>query len=731
MPLHSKGDNELVMVRRRQTGDIEIRRADEFSRVRPFFAIEDRTLHYVGSDRTRVCRCSSPERHFVRTFNVASESTHLNANLTLYMNRHCLESCTIAAFRTYRRRREAQWAKDAVFIDEFHYANFDKTLLCRCLRPSSHEYGRPRNLEIVEQCAEFFCLYKEAMKVSREQWRRIDGDSPPSYTPEPQVEYSRSTKPRFESSPYCRMPSHEPMNSEEQSRRRSEPEMRIRSIAERMAPGISRHRCKDSAMQQGPEMPPKVWHDGRPSLWKVPDSTFSGVSTPLGSTFSPPTGAPNAAGKIPLKHRSISMDSAHRASTSTYWTQIQRDAGVGEEDLGPEPLYPVGARLDTAFCMRPILLGVQNVPIVYKPYDDEPSPALSELASREYVAELPAATYVPELSSDTPRYRHIPTLKNLEGRDWDTVSELEAKSAFGTAHVEELPNCTSRNTRSAARLSSLFEQVMNIAELSVPNQDEYLHRVEFFSRGHSAFDGACQICKKSYRGENMRALVLPGCSHSMHESCFLCRLQTVDHQFGKCPICQEILCRRSLADRIGTDREAIFGSRFTPLPNEICIEFPQRSEVVKCRSEEEVAVVQLRLLKDYVDVHAEEVFHQWEANRAEPDWYAGVVRPVVRLYQGWNTTSHSQYFADAEAFLKLVAWAELERLMNVSRVETRRAPNVDAMFPQLAGLHQKFLWAIERYEKEKVTWETNVSGIVWCDKIASNTIRVAMSSHTP
>ena len=368
--------------------------------------------------------------------------------------------------------------------------------------------------------------------------------------------------------------------------------------------------------------------------------------------------------------------------------------------------------------------------VVYKPYDDETSPTVSGLASHGYLAELPTTTYVPELPSDTPRHRHTPTLKNLEGRDWDTVSELEVKSGFRTTHVAELPNRTSRITRDPARLSSLFEQVMNIAELSVPHQEEYLHRVAFFSHRHSAFDGVCQICTESHPDENMRALVLLGCSHSMHKSCLLRSFQTVDHQFGKCPICQVILCKRTLADRIGTDREAIFGPQFTPLPNEIRIEFPQRSKAVRCRSEEQAAVAQLRLLKDYVNIHAEEIFRMWEANRAEPDWYAGVVAPVVRLFQGWNTTSHSRYFADTAAFLKLVAWAELERLMNISHVEARRIPNENAMFPQLTELHRKFVWAIDRYEEEKVTWETDVSGIVGDEKIASNAIRVAMSSHT-
>jgi hypothetical protein len=105
-----------------------------------------------------------------------------------------------------------------------------------------------------------------------------------------------------------------------------------------------------------------------------------------------------------------------------------------------------------------------------------------------------------------------------------------------------------------------------------------------------------------------------------------------------------------------TDCDAIFGSQFTPLRHEVRVEFPQHGEAIKRRSEEEVAAAQLRLIKGYVDVHTEELFRLWESNRAEPDWFAGVVRPVVKLFQGWRGPAvRSRFFADREAFLKLVA----------------------------------------------------------------------------
>jgi hypothetical protein len=186
-----------------------------------------------------------------------------------------------------------------------------------------------------------------------------------------------------------------------------------------------------------------------------------------------------------------------------------------------------------------------------------------------------------------------------------------------------------------------------------------------------------------------------------------------------------------LADRIDTDREVIFSSQFTPVREDVRIEFPQRNEAVKCVSKEEVTIVQLCLIKDYVDLHPKEVFRLWEAHRAEPDWFSGVIQPVIKLFQGWTPTVRSRFFADREAFLKLVAWAELVRLMNTSRATLKKTQGNDALFPQLGELHRKFTWSLNRYNLEKKNWQTNRSGVLGCEKIAADVVRLAMDTYTP
>jgi hypothetical protein len=120
----------------------------------------------------------------------------------------------------------------------------------------------------------------------------------------------------------------------------------------------------------------------------------------------------------------------------------------------------------------------------------------------------------------------------------------------------------------------------------------------------------------------------------------------------------------------------------------------------------------------------------WEANRTEPDRFPGVVRPVVKLFQGWTLTVHSRFFANREALLKLVVWIELVRLMNTSHVTLKKTQGDEALFPQLREVHRKFTWSINRYNLEKNTWQTNRSGVFGCDKIAVDVVKLAMDTHT-
>lgn len=96
------------------------------------------------------------------------------------------------------------------------------------------------------------------------------------------------------------------------------------------------------------------------------------------------------------------------------------------------------------------------------------------------------------------------------------------------------------------------------------------------------------------------------------------------------------LCKRTLYDRFGADRKAIFGQSFANLRAGGRIEFALHGETIGCDSEEEVASAQPRLQKDHVDDHADQVYTQWRQTDFESERQVHVVVSVVQLFRCWD-----------------------------------------------------------------------------------------------
>jgi hypothetical protein len=536
MASHPRSKSDYVFVRSKRTGKIGVRHADEFSpHPHTSLPLQACVLHYIGAARTQICRCSDPSRHFEKKFNVASESTHLNASLLLYMNRHSFDSCSITDFHKYREGRKAQWVKDGVYVDSFHYVDREKVIICRCSEPF-HGYSTPRNPEIVERCAEYFCLHKGKTEVSKREWKVIGGDSPPAYSSGSQ-HVSHYTAQTQAGSSYS-------------------PEMEMRDPAKRIAP-IGRTPC--TTKQSEPEMPPEVWQNARPSICIPGYGTLSAQSTPMGSALSvTPAVPPPMPAKIRRIHQPTPLDRSRQSSTATYWSNIQRDTGVsGEEECPDTPRvyhqrtdsaldasvqrgigelsgsFPnprtsiAGATLGAPFFVTeldptsavfekdgdepayqspaPGLSGRMSAPFGYDSYyeeasrtprfekGDEVSVSSGDMSIpvgfddydgvfgtpvRTPVAELPVDRFAADLPAQPVRQRDTATLKNLEGWDWDTASEPDAKAKRSTIRVVRIEKpVTHRKSISATnsvRISSLFTQVLDIAGSSLPNQEEFL-----------------------------------------------------------------------------------------------------------------------------------------------------------------------------------------------------------------------------------------------------------------
>lgn len=342
------------------------------------------------------------------------------------------------------------------------------------------------------------------------------------------------------------------------------------------------------------------------------------------------------------------------------------------------------------------------------------------------MAELPLSELTSELDS-TPMYsrlvaHHSPTLRELEGRSPMCLPELEGRPSNVQSMSSKTKMPSIRDTQVVGQPS--WDGIL-------PNQEDFfLRHVTICSRENPMPPGDCSLCQSSYQAPDRRTIRIT-CGHFVHQECLMTKFRELDLEFGNCSVCGMAMCERGLDDQIDTDREAIFGSKFTLLATEERIDFLQRGRSVVCGSEEEVAATQLRLLKDYVDFHAQELYRQWRQIATEPDWYGFVVSPVVQLFQGWNLSTRAcRYFADHEVFYKMLVWAELVRLMNTTRNALRRTQGEDTPFPRLSGLHRNFLLSKDRYETEKQTWSMNQSGALDCEIIAQDAFSAAVCTRS-
>jgi hypothetical protein len=220
---------------------------------------------------------------------------------------------------------------------------------------------------------------------------------------------------------------------------------------------------------------------------------------------------------------------------------------------------------------------------------------------------------------------------------WVTPRDLEGTQppsdprpgTSSSLHVEEHGSRASQSTYASTSLTAVFDKAHDV--LNLPDQEELLLRhVLVCSRANPAPSGNCKLCEELYDDRSMRTIQLPVCGHYVHQQCLLTDFRIRDSAIGLCPICDLALCKRDTADRIDTDRVAIFGSKFTKLRTEVRVEFLQRGETVRLQSEEEVAAAHLRLFKDYVDMLAAESWRRWDFDQTEPDWHIDIIRWLGR-----------------------------------------------------------------------------------------------------
>ncbi|KAH7406246.1 hypothetical protein DE146DRAFT_734960 [Phaeosphaeria sp. MPI-PUGE-AT-0046c] len=273
--------DEVVFVRHRKTGEVELRFAGDFSRTsKSPTALAPRHLHFTDETLSHACRCPNSRRH-KRSSPVALSSTHLAEDVTRYLDEHFFDNCSMATFRDYRHQRHAQWVLEGVFVNTLHYATRKKNVVCRCTKHNSQGQGVVRNTEIQELCVQFFRGHPNKMTCTKEQWRMI-----------------------------VRLAEVE-QNSKEDPFRHKEyiPAASLNPNPQHMA-GI----------------PSQVWETACPYVWNFQSDSESSNSTPLGS---PIASRPPEVMFTEEEGEHITTDESQRHSTSTLWSTVQREAARG------------------------------------------------------------------------------------------------------------------------------------------------------------------------------------------------------------------------------------------------------------------------------------------------------------------------------------------------------------------------------------------------------------------
>jgi hypothetical protein len=395
-----KSDN-LIFVHHKW-GEVEIRRADGFSK-RPQTPQTPmpRHLHHTAQDLSSFCQCSNSKRHgHLKPF--GSDSVYLAANLKLYLNQHCHETSSMDSFRAYKEKQQADWAHDGVCIGDFHYATKQKDVVCRCTKPNNHGQGQVCNPEIVELCAEYYLRNSNKVTCSKFQWRLAKAVSSGG---------KRSDSDSFKYD--------------------------LQSVQDVLQPSprsnMAYHR---SGSNSSSDIPEEVWVKARPSLWNGRRGLETSCSTPLGTAATHPS--PRVSAHPRRQTQYLPLQSARRASVSTVWSTVQRDAASDAPEVVLESSQAslLASRIDSpkSILFRKSILQCKTVKGTLAPHRNhlarsldlgdilaQPTrecsrdPKRAELPAHKIPIELPDRESLVELPTKLPQSLaiHSPTLREL------------------------------------------------------------------------------------------------------------------------------------------------------------------------------------------------------------------------------------------------------------------------------------------------------------------------------
>lgn len=281
------------------------------------------------------------------------------------------------------------------------------------------------------------------------------------------------------------------------------------------------------------------------------------------------------------------------------------------------------------------------------------------------------------------------------------------------------------------RISTLF--LPNAAEQKLPRPKEFWrHHVTVCTPQDPPRAGAaCKMCRVPFLLSSDKLTVrLNTCRHHFHEECLIKHFRIEDQDVGTCPTCSKPLFERTGTDRLVFDKKAIFGDRNTGIGFEMNVEYPDSKHYVPVKTEEQIAAIQLRILKDHI---AEALDKEWTARSLDgtiPDWDVVVATALHKFRkEDFLPSRHCRYMPDEDAFLIFVCWAELTRIVNKAKCAHARIPEFGKYaFPPLDTLHKRFLDSEKQYAADKRYWKMDSNEVLPCEYITRDMKELCMAS---
>jgi hypothetical protein len=398
-----------------------------------------------------------------------------------------------------------------------HYLSKDKEIVCRCRASRHFSCRQVRNPEIEELCDEFFLMSPLATTCSREQWRAIDAEtadpmgasSSPgteNYRPASRLKSSRRDSFEYDS------PSVVELLATRDRRSLDSGTTRIIQASHQRSPNSgssSLVRVHIRHLNNRPygeaDVPEEMWRVSRPSVYLGQHHTGSFTSTPLGSSATP-----------------VQNGVYGKPATRTQAAETQTDYGRRYEfaqspcatvlDSPYEMPHDSADRASQHSSRRPTsgfdLAGLQlSFSETLRPPVEG---FIAAIGGSVHVAELPSSRTVVELDANPSHFpsHHSPTLRELEGRSVERVSEVAGRG------ITVWPTM-SKEVRSPYRMSRLIDQPR--FDASLPCQGEFLKWVEICSPSP---DVNCLLCQDMLLtpDDTMIRLV---CGHCVHHGCLL------------------------------------------------------------------------------------------------------------------------------------------------------------------------------------------------------------------